>query len=301
MNARVLLTGATGLIGPHAAEALAGAGYDVVTVGRKAPAGPHPHLRADLLDVAERRAAVREAGASHLLHLAWQGEGDRWNGAANLDWAAATIGLVREFAEQGGTRAVCAGSCAEYDWAEPLLSETSPLAPRTLYGKAKAATGALLTGAAPALGLSLAWARIFFCYGPGEPRGRLLGDLVHGLRRGERVACTDGRQERDFLHTADVGRALAAVLLSPLDGAVNIGSGRATPVRQLIETAAGLIGRPDLIDLGARPRPPEDPDRLVADTARLAATGFAPRFDLRAGLADCIARMAGAKGPETPA
>ncbi|MBS0564834.1 MAG: NAD(P)-dependent oxidoreductase [Proteobacteria bacterium] len=298
MSARLLLTGATGLIGTHAAEALALAGYDVVTVGRSAPAGPHPHLRADLLDAAERRAAVRAAGATHLLHLAWQGEGDRWNGAANLDWAAATIALVREFAEAGGSRAVCVGSCAEYDWAEPLLSETSPLRPRTLYGQAKAATGTLLTGAAPVLGLSLAWARIFFCYGPGEPRGRLLGDLVHGLRQGERVACTDGRQERDFLHTADVGRALAAVLRSALQGAVNIGGGRATPVRQLIETAAGLIGRPDLIDLGARPRPPGDPDRLVADTARLSATGFAPRFDLRSGLADAITRTETAAAPE---
>lgn len=292
MTARVLVTGATGLIGPHALAALIGAGFDVVTVGRRAPVASSRHLEADLLDATDRRAAVRTAGASHLLHLAWHGAADRWTGAANLDWAAATIGLVRDFADRGGRRALCVGSCAEYDWAEPLLSEQSPLRPRTIYGKAKAATGTLLTGTAPALGITLAWARIFFCYGPDEPPGRLLGDLVRGLRQGQRVACTDGRQERDFLHAADVGRALAAVLVSPLDGAVNIGSGHATPVRQLIVTAAELMGRPDLIDLGARPRPADDPDRLVADVTRLATTGFTPRYDLWSGLADAIARTA---------
>ena len=288
---RVLLTGAGGLIGPHLAAALQEAGHEVVTVGR----GAGNDIRADLLDPAARSDAVRQARASHLAHLAWHADPlTRWHAPENLDWAAATIALVRGFAAEGGRRALCAGSCAEYDWSpaalgpEGVLREDSPLAAASLYGRAKAATGTLLTGATGALGLSLAWGRIFFCYGPDEAPGRLLSDLVSGLCAGERVACTDGLQERDFLYTPDLGAALAAVLLSDFDGPVNIGSGTATPVRAMIEHVARLMGRPDLIDLGARRRPADDPPVIRADTTRLASTGWRPAFDLGVGLEHCL-------------
>ena len=289
---RVLLTGATGLIGRQCVAPLKAAGWTVVAASRGgvAPDGTEP-LAANLLEPAGIDRAIRAARADALLHLAWHDGRDRWSSPANLDWAAATIRLVRAFAEAGGTRVVAVGSCAEYDWAEETLSETSPLRPASLYGAAKASAAVALIGAAPALKLSLAWARVFFCYGPGEPEGRLLGDLVRGLARNEPVPCTDGLQERDFLHTSDIGRALVAILDSDATGAINVGHGRATPVRSIIETVARQMGKTGLIRLGARPKPPDDPPRIVADIARLgAATGFVPRFDLESGIADVLAR-----------
>lgn len=289
---RVLLTGATGLIGRQCTAPLTDAGFEVIAASRRGAAVPGAEaLALDLLDPGAVRAALAEARPTHLVHLAWHDSPQgRWTAPANLDWAAATLTLLRAFAEAGGTRAVCAGSCAEYGWDRPVLAEDSPLKPATLYGAAKARAGQLALAGAGAMGLRLAWARIFFCYGPGEPPGRLLGDLVAGLRAGQQVDCTDGLQERDFLHTADIGRALAAILASPADGAVNIGSGRAVPVRDVIETAARLVGRPDLIRLGARPRPAGDPPRLEADATRLTTeVGFRPGFDLEAGLAATLA------------
>ncbi len=285
---RVLVTGASGLIGQHAVPALLKAGFEVVTMGRRNVPGAE-HIPTDLLDPSARSNAVQMAKASHLLHMAWNDNPQaRWSTAENLDWAAATLSLVREFADSGGIRAVCAGSCAEYDWSQTILHESSPLKPGTLYGKAKAHTGALLTDAAADLGISLVWGRVFFVYGPGEPPGRLLGDLAEGLRKGERVACTDGLQERDFLHAADVACAFVHLLGKDLNGPVNIASGQAIAVKDLIETAAQLLGRPDLIDLGARSRPDSDPPKLQADIARLAASGFRPSFDLRRGLANSL-------------
>ncbi|MCB1333507.1 MAG: NAD(P)-dependent oxidoreductase [Roseivivax sp.] len=286
--ARALVTGATGLIGRHVVPALRAAGFEVVVLGRRSVPGA-THVPTDLLDGPARDRAVAQAGASHLIHLAWNDQPQgRWSTPENLDWAAATLSLVRSFARAGGRRAVCVGSCAEYDWSSPVLHESSPLRPGTLYGKAKAACGELLTAAAPEMGLGLVWARPFFIYGPGEPPGRLLGDLAEGLRAGTRVACTDGLQERDFLHAADVAGALVHLLRSDIAGPVNVASGKAVAVRDLIATAAELLGRPDLVDLGARPRPADDPPRIEADIARLEATGFRPRFDLRSGIADSL-------------
>lgn len=288
----VLLTGASGLIGRQCVPALLEAGYQVTILSRsgEASAGAAA-LKADLLDHAATQAAVEKANASHLLHLAWHaGASDRWTSPANLDWVSATFALVQAFAAAGGKRAVGVGSCAEYDWSAVTLREDTPLRPATLYGAAKAATGLALTKAAPALNLSFAWARPFFCYGPGEPPGRLFGDLVKGLTAGKPVDCTDGLQRRDFLHTTDLAAALTALLASDAQGPVNIASGDAIAVRDLIMEAANQMGRPDLIRLGAIQRPATDPPLLAADVTRLTdEAGFKPRYTLQTGVAQVLA------------
>lgn len=289
-RARVLLTGATGLIGRHAVAPLRGAGYDVIALSRSGrDVAGAAGLAADLLNPDDLRRAVAGSGAAALVHLAWADGPDRWTTPANLDWAAATLTLLRAFADAGGRRALLAGSCAEYDWSQPVLSETSPLNPATLYGAAKARTGQLAVAAAPALGISLAWARPFFVYGPAEPKGRLFGDLIRGIAAGLAVDCTDGEQRRDFLQVADLGAALAAVLTSTAEGAVNVASGKAVAVKDMILTVARQMGRPELVRLGARPRPAGDPACLQADVTRLRdEVGFTPRFDVESGIADVL-------------
>ena len=162
--------------------------------------------------------------------------------------------------------------------------------PRAFTGSQRPARGRCCWKRPRPLGLRAAWARVFFVYGPGEPKGRLLGDVIAGLRAGQTVPCTDGLQERDFLATPDIGRALAHLLDCGAEGAVNVASGTAIPVRDLIATAADHMGHPELIDLGARTRPAGDPPRIAAAITRLRTLGFAPRLDLAAGLADAIDR-----------
>jgi nucleoside-diphosphate-sugar epimerase len=292
---RVLVTGATGLIGRAVVAALAARGCEVVAASRSGRAlGAAWPVAADLLEPGAAAHLVAEAEATHLVHLAWADGRDRWTSPANLDWVGATLSLARAFAAGGGERALFAGSSAEYDWTGPVrLSETSPLRPATLYGAAKAALSGTLAAAMPALGYSVVWARPFFVYGPGEPEGRLLGDLVRGLSAGRPVECTDGLQRRDYLSSADMGEAVAALLLSEAEGAVNIGSGEAIEVRALIGEVARAMGRPELVRLGARPRPDGDPAEIVADVSRLkAATGFRPRHDLASGVAALLAEAA---------
>ena len=96
-------------------------------------------------------------------------------------------------------------------------------------------------------------------------------------------------QRRDFLHSADVAGALVALLASPVEGAVNIGSGRAVALRDMIGQIAALLGGAGRVRLGARPRPDGDPALIEADVTRLAEeVGFRPRFDLQAGLVDVL-------------
>lgn len=289
---RVLLTGATGLIGRQTAIELERAGHEVIAASRTgAPvAGAERTVAVDLLDQLSARDALDAAGAEGLVHAAWYGGPGRMTARANIDWAAATLRLVSDFSRCGGKHLVAAGSCAEYDWSRDVRHrESDSLAPQGLYGQSKARTGQMLCEAAASLGLVVAWARIFFVYGPGEPQGRLLGDLFHGFRTGQTVPCTDGEQVRDFLHVSDVARAMVAVLDAGVSGPVNIASGEGTRVRDLVTEAAQQSAAAQLVSLGARPRPDDDPASVIADTSKLKSqTGFVPTFDLRSGIANVV-------------
>jgi nucleoside-diphosphate-sugar epimerase len=291
---RILVTGATGFVGREAVRLLCDQGHEVHAVGRNEGEDARVRWhRADLLDGADRRPLLGKIGASHLLHLAWYAvPGRYWTAIDNLDWVAASLRLARGFAETGGRRLVVAGTCAEYDWSMPRLDETAtPLAPATLYGEAKLSLYRLLHHAAPALGLSLGWGRIFNVYGPFERPERLLGTLIQAARTGQPAHFSAGTQLRDFVHVEDVARAFASLLASPVEGAVNIGSGRAISVRSFIETAARLCDPAPVLHFGDPAQARDEPPALYAAMDRLAGNlGFTARYDLDAGLADAIRR-----------
>lgn len=298
MSRCVLVTGASGFIGRRTLAPLVERGFEVHACGRSAdaPAGTPDTVtwhRADLLDPLAHGELLAAVAPSHLLHLAWYAEHGRfWTSTENLRWVAATLSLVRAFAAAGGRRAVCAGSCAEYRWGErgPCVEGVTPLEPATLYGTAKDATRALLQAAAPQLGISLGWGRVFFLYGPDEAPGRLVASVARALVAGERAATGDGTQVRDFLHVADVGAAFAALLDSDVTGAVNIGSGDAQPLRDVIAAIGAAARRPELLDIGALPARAGDPAELVADVARLRdEVGFVPAIGLDEGIERTVA------------
>lgn len=289
---RVALTGGTGFIGAATLEPLRARGYEIHALGRAAPSGTTHHAIDLLAD--DPTPLLARIAPTHLLHFAWYAEpGKFWAAPVNLDWVAASLRLVRAFAATGGGRLVAAGSCAEYDWTgNGVLDERATrLSPSTLYGSAKAALFEVLTAAAPVLGLSFAWGRVFFPYGPREQSGRLLSSILDGIAAGREVDLSEGGQRRDFLHVDDVGTAFAELLDSDVEGPVNIASGEAFAVRDFATLAAEIAGAPHLLRHGARTMQPGEPPLLVATTHRLREeVGFAPRRTLAGGLADATAQ-----------
>lgn len=292
--ATILVTGASGFLGRYAVDALLAAGWRVAVTGRKAPQleGAHLSVAADLLQREETKNMLQRVRPDFLLHLAWFDDPrSRWHSADNLSWSAATLNLVADFASVGGKRMVFGSSCAVYDFiARPIHSETDELKPGSLYGAAKGATANLLLAAQNALGISVAEARIFFCYGFGEPVGRLLPDLISGISRGESVPCSDGVQQRDYLHASDVAQALEILASSDVTGPVNVASGKSIPVADLITETAKQMGRPDLPQPGAIARSESDPANICANVSRLQELGFRQKHNLQSGVAETLLR-----------
>ncbi|HEY4428070.1 MAG TPA: NAD(P)-dependent oxidoreductase [Solirubrobacteraceae bacterium] len=293
---RVLVTGASGFIGRNALPALRRRGFDVhaVSFSARAESADASWHVADLLDARARSQLMDSVQPTHLLHLAWYAEpGAFWTSPLNVPWLQASLELVRLFAAAGGQRLVGAGTCAEYEWAGNGVCREgeTPLAPSTLYGECKRSLGAVTERlyAAPDMPSS-AWGRIFFLYGPHEPPQRLVPSVARALIQGHEAPCTDGRQQRDFMHCSDVGEAFAALLDCDVEGAVNIASGAAVSIAEVVSLVGEACGRPELVRLGALPPRPGDPAVLVADTSRLRdEVGFTSERSLPEGIAETVA------------
>ncbi len=293
---RVLVTGATGFIGRGTLPRLIAQGAEVhaITSRRELP-GPEHGVnwhRADLLGDPRVGDLVREIAPTHLLHLAWYAEpGAFWSSSRNLSWVEASLRLVRAFADHGGRRAVIAGTCAEYEWAQSTVCREldTPCRPATLYGASKHALHLIADRYAETAGLSLAWGRIFFVFGPGEDPSRLVGSVAQALTQGHEAPCTHGRQRRDFLYSEDLADAFVSLLLSDVQGPVNLASGQATSIAELVTALARAAGRSDLLRLGALPASANEPIELVADVTRLREeVGWAPSAPLAQRAAETI-------------
>jgi nucleoside-diphosphate-sugar epimerase len=309
---RVLVTGAGGFIGRWSVPALLRLGYEVHAVlsgkmSREVPEqlqGAKLHF-ADLLDDLGVDELTREVRPSHLLHFAWIATpGVYWNSEENGRWLAASERLLRSFHSHGGSRVMMAGSSAEYDWSRVGLCDelSSPLATTkaadphdpaaavTRYAACKIALQTALADFGRREGLSTAWGRIFFQFGPHEHPDRLVPSVICNLLLNREAPCSHGRQVRSFLHVADVGEAFAAVLDSGLEGPVNIGSDERVSLADLVDRIGRQIGRSELLRLGARPAPPQEPALLVPEVHRLRDEAqWRPRFTLDDALSDTIA------------
>jgi nucleoside-diphosphate-sugar epimerase len=209
---------------------------------------------------------------SHLLHLAWVTAPDRYRYAPeNLDWLEASLALVKVFGEQGGQRFVGAGSCAEYAAAVgPCVEDATPIRPPSLYGQCKAAFWMATEACAQRYGFSAAWGRVFLPYGPGDEPRRLVPSLLAALTAGTPIDVTDGTQVRDFVYVTDAADLLVRLLVMlEAKGVYNVGTGRGTAVREVIERVADHFHARELVRFGARPGGDDEPPSLIADMTKV--------------------------------
>ncbi|MCW9706756.1 NAD-dependent epimerase/dehydratase family protein [Fodinibius salsisoli] len=291
---KILLTGATGFIGRHTIPILREQGYDVHgitskgnTTGLEDTATWHS---VDLLDAGQVNKLCREIQADSLMHLAWYDNlKDRMTSEKNVEWVEATLHLARAFAVNGGKRFVMGGSCTEYDWQYGYCNENrTPTVPQSIYGECKASVHKILEKYSQKMGFSYASGRIFFVYGPYEEENRLVAYAIRSLIMKQQANFSHGNQMRDYLHVADVADALVSILSSDISGAINIGSGRAVKLREIVDLVGTKLNGLDLLEYGPVESKFDSPV-VMADITKLRdEVGWTPKYDLESGIGDTI-------------
>jgi nucleoside-diphosphate-sugar epimerase len=294
---KIIVTGANGFIGAQVVRLLS-AGVDEVYAIVRGTSDRHrianlPNVRvleADILTDGGR-ARIVELGAEACVHCAWYAvPGTYLASSFNVAFMQATLTLAGALATSGCRRFVGLGTCFEYDTDAGYLSERTPLAPTHLYSATKAGTYFVLRQLASATGMHVAWARLFYLYGPDEYPSRLVPSIARALLRGDEAKSTQGLQVRDFLHVEDAASAICAILYSDIRDAVNVASGRPVTVESIAREVSELCGRPDLLRLGAIPHSDGDPRFVCADIRKLSsATDWKPRWPMKEGLAQTVA------------
>ena len=296
---KILLTCATGFIGRHVMQRLQEYGINTIVAGRTLPkdCSRSEFIRADLIDCCDFDGLISEAGATHLMHLAWYAEhGKYWTSSLNLQWINSTVRLVESFCRAGGERVILAGTCAEYDWAYGYCrEELTPLNPSTFYGKAKYSTCLLSAAICAEHNVSCSWGRVFLPYGKGEDRRRLIPSLIEVFQGKRRPFGVNAKAYRDFLNAEDVAEGFIKLSQAESAGVYNICSGRPVQIGELVrQIAASLKANPDTVLNLATERLGE-PSMLIGDNAKLRSIGWQQAHTLEV---DILQKIQSISNPE---
>ncbi|ELR98320.1 NAD(P)-dependent oxidoreductase [Gloeocapsa sp. PCC 73106] len=291
---KVFLTGATGFIGSHIAKQLVTKDYQVYALVRDKNnlkriediVDKIELLEADLLDFKQVNQIIKTILPQQCIHSAWYVEPGKYlNGLENIDLVGASFNLAKQLAECGCEHFLGIGTCFEYDTSLGYLQETSIAKPNSLYGASKLSVQLVLEQIGKITGMKTAWARLFYQYGPAEDPKRLIPGIITALLRGKTMDLTPGEQVRDFLYIEDVANALGAIALQQATGLFNIGSGKPITVKEIALTLGDLMGKPELIKLGALPYRQGDDLFICANNHRLKeVTGWYANHNLQEGL-----------------
>ncbi|MEU5882751.1 NAD-dependent epimerase/dehydratase family protein [Spirillospora sp. NPDC047279] len=303
---RVVVTGAAGFIGSHVAEALAGAGHEVLAVDaparslapeaarrRWAGLAEVPGVTPIETDLAEDDLA-KLGEADTVVHLAGRpGIRSSWGAGRAVvrrDNVLATRRLLAACAERR-PRVVVASSSSVYGSAgHRPHREDDPLAPASPYAESKAEVERL-TRCAVRDGLPAVVLRYFSVYGPRQRPDMAFHRFVEAALDGRPLPVFgDGRGSRSFTHVRDVVRATVAAAETDLPPgvAINIGGTDPVPVRAAIGLITGALG----VEARTHSEDPVagDAERTWADTGRAARLlGWRAEIGLADGLRDQIA------------
>jgi UDP-glucose-4-epimerase GalE len=292
----VLVTGGAGYIGSHTAKALRRAGhriviYDNLSAGHREAALGAPIVEGDIGDVAAVRKAIRDHGATAVMHFAaWLAVADSVRDPAGYyrNNVAGTLGTLEAMAAEGCRHFVFSSTCAVYG--EPIatpLHETHPTAPINAYGQTKLAVEHALPHFERAYGICSVRLRYFNAAGA-DPEGELGEDHspeVHVIPRafeavttgtpidifGEDYPTPDGTCLRDYIHVTDLAdahvRALAWLEGGGSSATYNVGTEHPSSVRDVIAAVERVSGGP--VKTRPAPRRPGDPAVLYASAQRI--------------------------------
>jgi UDP-arabinose 4-epimerase len=304
---RVLVTGGAGYIGSHACRSLAEAGFEPVAYDNMVYGHSWAVQWGDLVegDVTDRDKLMavfekyQPIAVMHFAGFAYVGESVSDPAKYYANNVSGGITLLTAMKDAGIKAFIFSSSCATYGIPKVLpLTEDHPQDPVSPYGQSKLMFERILADFNHAYGLRHMNLRYFNAAGASpdgtigedhDPETHLIPLILQAIlgKRpplqvfGTDYPTPDGTAIRDYIHVIDLADAHVLALNLLLDGhpgdSINLGTGRGYSVREVIETAQRITGKP--VPHHDAPRRAGDPPELVADASKAASVlGFTPKM-----------------------
>lgn len=264
----ILVTGATGFIGRHVAQALRLAGRQDVTVASRNGEDVAGYLGC-VLDLNTQSPV--DSVPERIIHLAWEGLPNykeifhvTRNMPRQLHWLEALM-------KAGVKDITVAGTCFEYGMREGCLSESLTPEPNNPYSLAKDTLRRALRILAKKYCVRLKWARLFYVYGPGQNPLSLIPQLEAAAARGdEKFPMSGGLQVRDYLPVEIAAQKLVGLALQDrAEDIYNICSGQGVRLLDFVQDLIEKRGYSIQLEPGYYPYPDWEPFRFWGDSRRI--------------------------------
>jgi UDP-glucose 4-epimerase len=300
---RALVTGARGFIGSNLCESLLSTGVEVHAVSQtrftdgplspfrppNADAPEMPWWRVDLTDPTDTQRLLLRIQPDVVFHLAGLVSGSRDQGIVlpivrqNL---LPTLNLLNAVAETGTGRLILAGSI---EVPGPGDSDACPCSP---YAAAKWSGSVYASMYHTLYGTPVVTARMSMVYGPRQwDFTKLVPYVIRSLLRGERPKLSSGKRLVDWIYVDDIVAGLRTLgEAQGIEGrSIDLGSGKLTPIRQVVDELVSIMGAQVEPEYGALPDRPLETEHVVniAETTRL--IHWAPATELSEGLRRTVA------------
>lgn len=261
---RIVVTGVTGFIGSHLADALVEEGHEVIALARRPNVVPVRDgltpVECDLMRPLELDVPDVDA----IVHLAQANVSPRERPRELFGVnTVSTNELLAWGTRADVSRFVYASSGSIYGLGDGAVSEETTRRATDLYAVTKRSAEDLV-GAYASEYDSTVVMRPFAPYGPTQ-QGRLVPGLIARIREGLPVTLNDGGRPRMTpIFVDDVVRAFAAALELDGDQVVNVAGDEVVSIGELAELIGDALGRAPVFERG-----PGVPGDLVAVNSRL--------------------------------
>lgn len=284
---KILLTGATGLIGKEVLPLLIKKNYDIYSISTKDIKSDNVHwIKCDIFDIDILKSVFDKYKPDYLLHFAWITGGDYLTNEKNILYKNSSEKMLEFFKQNNGKKAIYSGSCFEYKFSGEILKESNELESNNLYEKSKNELHDFCMNYSKNNDLNFGWGRIFYVFGHNEKQSRLTPLIMEKIKNNEEFYLSKPNNCLDYMYSKDIAKAFVEFLESDCVGDVNICSGKGVYLKDYALMIQKIMNKKDLIKYDETM--PEELNIIGDNTILKEKIGFRPEYDLYSGLKEVI-------------
>jgi nucleoside-diphosphate-sugar epimerase len=300
---KIIVTGATGMLGSHICELAIEQGHKVFAVVRKDSQNMEnlavcinnvnlQVIECDMVDY--HNLDLKGEKADYFIHTAWAGV----SGDARDDVRLQNINVIATYeAAYSASRIGCStfinsGSNAEYgpyNERKPLAPDT-PCNPNSGYGVAKYVAGKYAAIVCGQNGVRYNNIRCFQIFGRRDTPNSFISFLIDTCKQGKKPSLTSCSQVYDIVYVKDAAQAFLKVAENGKNGVCYVlGSGNELTLRHYVETLRDVVNPACELGIGEKEYGSNQSMYLLADISMLINdTGYSPDWPFDKGIRDIL-------------